>query len=216
MESPVVVGHSWGTLAAQALALADPAAARGLVLVSGYYYPTVRADALLVAPAAVPVLGDVLRHTISPLFGAATLRLLLEGMFAPLPVPERFQQGFERGLAVRPLQIRAQAEDGTGMAREAAPMRDRYGELHLPVMIMAGSDDQVVDVGRHAIRLYQQIAHSELRLVPGAGHMVHHAVPEQVADMIEAVAKGHRLPGGPELEGTRPAGAHDRLAVAAE
>lgn len=217
IESPVVVGHSWGTLAALALALADPAVARGLVLVSGYYYPTARTDALLVAPAAVPLLGDVLRHTISPLFGAATLPLLLKGMFAPLPVPERFEQGFECGLPVRPLQIRSQAEDGAGMAREAATMRDRYGELHMPVMIMAGSDDQVVDVGRHAIRLHQQIAHSELGLVPGAGHMVHHAVPEQVADMIEAVAEGrHRLPGGPELEGTRPAGAHDRLTVAAE
>ena len=150
LERPVVVGHSWGTLAALALALADPAAARGLVLVSGYYHPTVRADALLVAPAAVPVLGDVLRHTVSPLFGAATLPLLLKGMFAPLPVPERFQQGFPHGMAVRPLQIRAEAEDGAGMAREAAAMRDRYRELRLPVVIMAGSDDQVVDVGRHA------------------------------------------------------------------
>ena len=118
IERPVVVGHSWGTLAALALAFADPAAVRGLVLVSGYYYPTVRADALLVAPAAVPVLGDVLRHTVSPLFGAATLPLLLKGMFAPLPVPERFQQGFARGMAVRPWQIRAEAEDGAGMARE--------------------------------------------------------------------------------------------------
>ena len=86
----------------------------------------------------------------------------------------------------------------------------------MPVMIMAGSEDQVVDVGRHAIRLHQQIPHSELRLIPGAGHMVHHAVPEQVAEMIEAVVNGHRLPGGPELEGLGPAGAHDRLPVAAE
>ena len=187
IERPVVVGHSWGTLAALALALADPAAVRGLVLVSGYYHPTLRADALLVAPAAVPVLGDVLRHTVSPLFGAATMPLLLKGMFAPLPVPERFQQGFARGMAVRPLQIRAEAEDGAGMAREVAAMRDRYGELHLPVMIMAGSEDQVVDVGRHAVRLREQIPHGELRLVPGAGHMVHHAVPGQVAEMIEAV-----------------------------
>ena len=146
-----------------------------------------RADALLVAPAAVPILGDVLRHTISPLFGAATLPLLLKGMFAPLPVPERFQQGFERGMAVRPLQIRAEAEDGAGMAREAATMQDRYGELHLLVMIMAGSDDQVVDVGRHAVRLHQQIPHSQIRLGPGAGHMVHHAVPGQIVEAVEAV-----------------------------
>ena len=207
----VVVGHSWGTLAALALALADPAAVRGLVLVSGYYHPTLRADALLVAPATVPILGDVLRHTISPLFGAASLPLLLKGMFAPLPMPERFQQGFERGMPVRPLQIRAEAEDGAGMAREAAAMQDRYGELRLPMVIMAGSDDQVADVGRQSIRLHEQIPHSQLELVPGAGHMVHHAVPQQVANAVEAVASGHRGGGrGPELAvSPRTAADHD-------
>ena len=187
VERPVVVGHSWGTNVALALALADPAAVRGLVLVSGYYQPTLRADALLVAPAAVPVLGDVLRHTVSPLLGARALPLVLKGMFAPLPVPERFRQGFPHGMAVRPSQIRAEAQDGATMAYGVAAMRERYGELHMPVMIMAGGEDQVVDVGRHAVRLREQLPHSELRLVPGAGHMVHHAVPEQVAEVIEAV-----------------------------
>ena len=217
LERPVVVGHSWGTNAALALALDHPDAVRGLVLVSGYYHPTLRADALLVAPAAVPVLGDVLRHTVSPLLGAATLPLVIKGMFAPLPVPERFQQGFERGMAVRPLQIRAEAEDGAGMAREAAAMRDHYGELPMPVMIMAGSDDQAVDVGRHAIRLHERIPHSGLRMVPGAGHMVHHAVPGQVVEMVEAVATGHRIVSGPALAVTPPAAAahDDRPAVAA-
>ena len=215
----VVIGHSWGTLAAVALALANPAAVRGLVLVSGYYHPTLRADALLVVPATVPVLGDVLRHTISPLFGAASLSLLLKGMFAPLPVPERFQQGFERGMAVRPLQIRAEAEDGAAMAREAAAMQDRYGELRLPMVIMAGSEDQVADVGRQSIRLHEQIPHSQLELVPGAGHMVHHAVPHQVANAVEAVASAHRgLCGGPGLAvSSRTAAVHDRASpVAAE
>ncbi len=183
----VVVGHSWGTLPALALALSGSAAVCGLVLVSGYYNPTVRADALLVTPAVVPLLGDVLRHTISPLFGAASLPLLIKGMFAPLPVPDRFQRGFEHGMAVRPLQIRAEAEDGAGMAREAAAMRERYGELRLPVVIMAGSDDQVVDVGRQPVQLHKQISNSELKLVPGAGHMVHHAVAGEVVAAIEAV-----------------------------
>ena len=58
------------------------------------------------------------------------------------------------------------------------------------MIIMAGSDDQVVDVGRHAIRLRQQIAHSELQLVPAAGHMVHHAVPGQVVEAIQAISSG--------------------------
>ena len=188
IEHPVVAGHSWGTNVALAMALASPASVRSLVLISGYYNPTLRADAVLVAPVALPVLGDVLRYTVSPLFGAATLPALIKGMFAPLPVPERFRQGFPHGMAVRPSQIRAEAQDGATMAYGVAAMREHYAELRMPVTIMAGSDDQVVDVGRHAIRLHKQIPHSELRLIPGAGHMVHHAVPGQVAELIEAVA----------------------------
>ena len=134
------------------------------------------------------MLGDVLRYTVSPLFGAATLPALIKGMFAPLPVPERFKEGFPHGMALRPSQIRAEAQDGATMAYGVAAMREHYAELRMPVTIMAGSEDQVVDVGRHAIRLHEQIPHSELRLVPGAGHMVHHAVPGQVAEVIEAVA----------------------------
>lgn len=197
VERPVVVGHSWGTLAALALAVTHPAAVRGLVLIAGYYNPTLRADALLVAPAAVPVLGDLLRHTVSPLFGAATLPLLVEGMFAPLPVPERFAADFPHGMAVRPSQIRAEAEDGATMAPQVRAMRDRYGDLDMPVVIMAGAEDKVVDVGRHAVRLRGQIPHADLRLVPGAGHMVHHAVPEQVAEAVEAVSARSTAAGPP-------------------
>ena len=78
------------------------------------------------------------------------------------------------------------------MAYGVAAMRERYAELYMPVTIMAGSEDQVVDIGRHAMRLHEQIPHSELRLVPGAGHMVHHAVPEQVTKIIEAVSNQGR------------------------
>jgi pimeloyl-ACP methyl ester carboxylesterase len=50
----VVVGHSWGTLVALALAIRHPADTAGLVLLSGYYFPTFRLDALMVAPGAKP------------------------------------------------------------------------------------------------------------------------------------------------------------------
>ena len=41
IEKPIIVAHSWGTLVALGLALEQDAAS-GLVLVSGYYYPTAR------------------------------------------------------------------------------------------------------------------------------------------------------------------------------
>src|SRR4051794_25057542 len=175
---PVVVGHSWGTNVALALALADPAAVRGLVLLSGYYEPTLRADALLVAPAAVPVLGDVLRHTVSPLLGAALMPLVVRGMFAPRPVPERFREGFPHGMAVRPSQIRAEAQDGATMAYGVAAMRDRYRELDMPVVIVAGAEGKGGGGGRGAGRLRGQVPPAAPPLGPGAGPQGHPAGPQ--------------------------------------
>jgi hypothetical protein len=57
----------------------------------------------------------------------------------------------------------------------------------MPVGIMAGSDDEIVDVGRHSQRLHGEIPGSELRIIEGAGHMVHHLAPREVVDLIRSV-----------------------------
>jgi pimeloyl-ACP methyl ester carboxylesterase len=186
IERPIVVGHSWGTLVALALALDHPDAVSGLVLFSGYYHPTLRADVPLFSLPAIPVFGDLIRYTVGPLLGAALLPLAAKGMFSPLPVPERFAKGFPYGLPLRPSQIRAEAQDTATMVSAVRAMQRRYRELQMPVVIMAGTDDRVVDHRRHSIPVHHEIPQSVLRLVPGVGHMLHYAVPEQVVDAIEA------------------------------
>ncbi|HSK39754.1 MAG TPA: alpha/beta hydrolase, partial [Arenibaculum sp.] len=62
----VVAGHSWGTLVALALAVERPETVRGLVLMSGYYFPSARRDVRAAAPLALPGLGDALRWTVIP------------------------------------------------------------------------------------------------------------------------------------------------------
>jgi pimeloyl-ACP methyl ester carboxylesterase len=186
IERPVVVGHSLGTLVALALALDHPDAVSGLVLLSGYHRPTLRADVPLFSLAAIPVIGDLIRYTVGPLFGAALLPLATKGMFSPVPVPERFAKGFPHGMPIRPSQIRAVAQDTATMGSAVAAMRRRYRELRMPVVIMAGTMDRIVDHRKHSVRLHEEIAQSALRLVPGVGHMLHYAVPEQVVDAIEA------------------------------
>lgn len=189
IERPVVAGHSWGAMVAMALGLRHPEAVAGLVLLGGYYFATSRADVALAAPPAVPLLGDVLCHTVSPLVGAALLPGFIRATFAPRPVPRRFSAGFSAEMALRPSQIGAMAQDGAAMVPAAAIMQRRYRRLGLPVAIMAGAGDEVVDPLEQSARLGETIPHSSSHLVLHAGHAVHYAVPQQVAELIRDVRR---------------------------
>ena len=70
----------------------------------------------------------------------------------------------------------------------ALSMRHRYKVLSMPIVIMAGAKDRVVKDSQ-AVRLHEEIPNSILRLIPGVGHMVHYAVPDEVARAVEEAGK---------------------------
>jgi pimeloyl-ACP methyl ester carboxylesterase len=188
VERPIVVGHSWGTLVALSLALSYPAYVHSLVLLSGYYFPTIRLDVPLLSPPAIPVLGDIMRYTISPLLGRMMWPGLLRIMFGPPAVPENFRP-FPVWMALRPKQLRASAAESGLMLPAVFALRHRYHELTLPVTIMAGADDRFVSAKRHSAQLHEELRHSNLHLVPGAGHMIQHLAPHEVMAAIDSSAK---------------------------
>jgi pimeloyl-ACP methyl ester carboxylesterase len=189
IERPIVVGHSWGTLVALALALNHLEAVGGLVLLSGYYFPTARADVPLFSPPAIPVLGDVIRYTVGPLVGHLIAPKMIQAMFAPVSVPPAFTAAVPVPMMLRPWQVRASAEDAATMIPAAAAFQERYGELsHLPVSILAGVQDMIVDVGRQSMRLHQALPASQFHVLQGLGHMVHHGAPDLVLQAVEAMA----------------------------
>lgn len=185
VSQAVVLGHSWGSLVAFALALQAPQLVRSLVLASGYHYPTLRADVVLFSPPAISVIGDVMRYTVSPLVARLILPGLLRALFAPADVPERFDEQMPKELMLRPSQLRAAAEDAAMMTPAAMELQEHYRELKLPVEIITGADDQVADVGRQSERLHRALPHSAFTAVPGQGHMIHHLAPEQVIRAID-------------------------------
>lgn len=186
VERAVVVGHSWGTMVALAMALNRPKLVSGLVLLSGYYYGTVRADVVPASLPAIPVFGDAMAHTISPLAGAFVGPAAVKASFAPAPVLQKFAN-FPVALTLRPSQVRATAADTAMMIPAAIALSRRYAELDLPVIVMAGEGDLIAHVDKHAERLVGDLAGAELRLVPGQGHLFHYAVPEQVVAAIDDV-----------------------------
>jgi pimeloyl-ACP methyl ester carboxylesterase len=186
----VVLGHSWGASVATNLGLRHSGTVRGLVLVSGYYYPTARLDAAALSGPAVPVLGDVLRYTLAPLLGRALWPRLMRKIFGPASMPESFAAGFPRGLALRPSQLRASASESALMVPAAAAGCARYGTLGMPVAIVAGADDRLIDPGEQSERLHREIDHSIFHRVARAGHMVHQTAPRDVLRAVDEAAAG--------------------------
>lgn len=187
---PVVVGHSWGTLVTMTMALDHAPELAGIVLMSGYYFPTPRLDVVTSSGPAIPVLGDAMRYTVSPLLGWLIAPLVFKQVFAPSPVTANFKAGFPVALTVRPSQIRASAGDTALMIPDAAKTAGRHQELVLPVLIIAGTDDKIVSFAHQSEQLAAQIPGSELHAVAGAGHMIHHTAPQEVAAAIEEFVAG--------------------------
>ncbi len=200
IERATVLGHSWGTLVALAMAQAYPDRVRRLVLVSGYYFPTPRLDAVLLSPPALPLIGTLMRHTISPLLGRLMWGPVMRRMFGPPEMPPSFAE-YPKWLSLRPGQLRASAAESAGMIPAAWRMQGHYGELRMPVSIIAGTDDRQVSAFHQSARLHGKIIGSTLTLVPGQGHMLQHLAPE----VIEAALRDDALAEPVSSPGSQPA-----------
>lgn len=196
VESPVVLGHSQGTQVALEMALADELPVRGLVLVSGYYFPTVRLDVWLMAVAGLPLVGGLLRHTVLPLFAWALMPSMLDKAFGPQPVAAAFVEQVPPRLALRPTQLKAGAEDSAYLVPAAGRLSRLYGLVRQPVEIFAGSADRLVH--RQGLRqsawLHGRLPRSELHMVPEAGHMLHYGLSDRIARAVDRIVVAGRFP----------------------
>lgn len=208
VQQAIVVGHSWGAMVAVSLALEFPEFTKGLVLLSGYYYPTARLDVPLLSPPAIPVIGDLMRYTVSPLITRLIWPGLMRRIFGPSPIPERFNREYPVWMCLRPGQLRASAAEAAILIPAAFTLRDRYHELTMPVVIVAGTDDRYVNTRVQSQRLHDELGHSTLHLVEGAGHMVHHIAPDTVMRAINEVAEAVRMRLPTKEHGVRPSALH--------
>ncbi|MGA8155353.1 MAG: alpha/beta hydrolase, partial [Rhodoplanes sp.] len=175
VREPVVFGHSWGTLVALALALRNADMRRpvkGLVLAAGYYFPTKRLDVWMVSIPAIPIIGDIMCYTISPILGWLLSQKMIRTLFTPDEVPQRFKDQFPLALALRPSQLRATAEESALMIPAAARLQSHYRHLSCPLAIYAASEDTLIECDQGP-RLQRHTIASVLHTVQNSGHMLH-------------------------------------------
>lgn len=180
-ERPTVIGHSWGTLPVLAWALNHPDQINRIALLSGYFYPTVRPDAALTAVMGSPVVGDAFAHTLLPLQARLTGPLGNRMIFSPASPTPAFMEEMPFGLMLRPGQLHSTAQDSGQMPAAAARLSRRYSELSIPMAIIWGDEDKLVDQGNQSAKLAIHLPHAIAEGLEGVGHMVHHTETERVA-----------------------------------
>ena len=69
--------------------------------------------------------------------------------------------------------------------RRQEPFENRYGQLSMPVSIVVGADDHLIDAKSQSMRLHRDISGSVLHVVSGLGHMVHYGARREVMNAIQ-------------------------------
>jgi pimeloyl-ACP methyl ester carboxylesterase len=108
-------------------------------------------------------------------------------IFGPALIPTKFNR-FPKEMALRPGQIRASAAESALMIPDAFAFRQDYANLKMPVVIVAGENDRLIDTDKQSGRLHRNVSQSTLRRIPGAGHMVHQTATEAVMSAIDESA----------------------------
>lgn len=80
-------------------------------------------------------------------------------------------------------------------AAEAYDLRGRLGRFGVPVLVLHGMDDRVVD-SSHARLIRQSVARAQVRLFPLTGHMVPVERPEASTETLFAWLDGGGTPSG--------------------
>ena len=78
------------------------------------------------------------------------------------------------------------------MIPDAFALSKRYADLKMPVVIVAGREDRLIDIDKQSARLHEDVTHSTLHRVSGAGHMVHQTATDAVMAAVDEAA-GARL-----------------------
>jgi len=186
---PLVVGHSLGGAIALALALDHPDKVAGLALLAPLTH-------MQDAPPAVfkgltiqsPLLRSLVAWTLMLPASIKNSKATLAQVFGPNPVPKDFATRGGGLLGLRPTAFIGASRDLQALPDALPSQVARYRSLSVPVHVLYGRDDRILDWNNNGQALVDKAPNASLTLIDG-GHMLPVTHPQQCADFIAEVAR---------------------------
>ncbi|TFY90516.1 alpha/beta hydrolase [Pseudomonas kairouanensis] len=195
LDKPLVLGHSLGGAISLALALDHPEAVSGLILVAPLTHPQPTLPLVFWSLAVRPAwLRRWVAHTLTIPIGMLTSGAVVKGVFAPDQAPDDFATRGGGMLGMRPDNFYAASSEIALVNDELPGMVKRYSQLTVPIALIYGAKDKVLDFRRHGQALADKVPGLKLQLVEGRGHMLPITATARVVEAVLQLAKRTRAP----------------------
>jgi pimeloyl-ACP methyl ester carboxylesterase len=190
LKKPLVVGHSLGGAVALTLAIEHPESISGLALLAPYTY---HSGAIAPEFSALYIPSPLKRRLISETVAVPAARKYadqtLAFVFGPQPAPADYMTESGGWAGLRPSHFYATSTDIVAIGNDYPRLQKRFGEIKVPVGILFGTADRVLDYQKHGVEMVGRIADLDLELAEGIGHMPQFSAAEQTTAFIKRMAE---------------------------
>ena len=149
LSDVLLVGHSMGGALALAVALDHPERLRGLALIAPLTQEIEHTPRMVRGRTAIAPLRTLAAWTVATPLAMVAGPAAARRIFAPEAVPADFATRGGGALAIRPGAVQAGAAELTGARAAIAALAPRYPDLSLPVAMLFGRDDRILDPDLH-------------------------------------------------------------------
>lgn len=186
---PLLVGHSLGGAIALGVALQEPDCIAGLALIAPLTHPIdVVPPPFRALAIRSPGWRRFFAHVFAVPLGMLASRRTLAFVFAPEAAPADFPVRGGGLLGLRPAAYLGAAADLLAIEDDLPAQHARYGEIRVPVSMLYGKGDQVLDWRVHGEALKALVPQLQLTVMAG-GHMLPVTQGEATAAWLDSVAQ---------------------------
>lgn len=189
VESPIVLGHSYGGAVALAWAVHEPHYISALVPLSSPSHPWDSPLSAYYKVLSHPVLGPLVIPFLTAFVHDERVKREVASIFDPNTVPDGYIDHIGAGLTLRRKTLRANALQRANLLPAIEALHRSYARIQVPLEIVHGTADTTVGLTIHAEPLEQSVPTADLTRLPGIGHMPHHVAQDAVVEAIDRAAQ---------------------------